>query len=88
LVFGVLGVLWAATWFLYYRDTPEEHAGVNEAERQLIGIRKRSSAKVPWREILRQWKFVDPGADVLLLQLQSERFIKIGFRRICTTRAA
>jgi MFS family permease len=23
LVFGVLGVMWAATWFLYYRDTPE-----------------------------------------------------------------
>src|SRR5579863_2688290 len=46
LAFGVLGVLWAATWFLYYRDTPEEHRGVNDAERALIGIRKRSSAKV------------------------------------------
>src|SRR5580692_3762888 len=54
LVFGVLGVMWAATWFLYYRDTPEEHRSVNEAERQLIGIRKRSSAKVPWRQILAQ----------------------------------
>jgi len=53
LAFGVLGVMWAATWFLYYRDTPEEHRGVNDAERALIGIRKRSSAKVPWREILR-----------------------------------
>jgi MFS family permease len=34
LAFGVLGVMWASTWFLYYRDTPEEHRSVNEAERQ------------------------------------------------------
>jgi sugar phosphate permease len=53
LVFGVLGVIWAITWFSYYRDTPEEHRSVNDAERELIGIRKRPSGKVPWREILR-----------------------------------
>src|SRR5580692_5709981 len=53
LAFGGLGVIWAATWFLYYRDTPEEHRGVNDAERALIGMRKRLPAKVPWREILR-----------------------------------
>src|ERR1700726_1076196 len=29
LVFGVLGVLWSAVWFFYYRDTPEEHRSVN-----------------------------------------------------------
>src|SRR5690349_2121674 len=23
--FGVLGLIWAATWFWYYRDTPDEH---------------------------------------------------------------
>jgi MFS family permease len=51
-IFGLLGAVWAAAWFLYYRDSPEEHRGVNEAERALIGIRKRSVAKVPWREIL------------------------------------
>src|SRR5215472_10502778 len=35
--FGVLGVVWAIAWFTYYRDTPEEHPGVNQAERELIG---------------------------------------------------
>ena len=52
--FGVLGVVWSAVWFFYYRDTPEEHAGTNDAERELIagGIKRKSKGKVPWRQIL------------------------------------
>ena len=50
--FGVLGVIWSVAWFVYYRDTPEEHASVNQAERDLIGGgRKRSNAAVPWKKI-------------------------------------
>ena len=51
-VFGLLGVTWAAGWFLYYRDTPEEHLGVNAAERELIGSGRKRSDHVPWRQIL------------------------------------
>lgn len=56
-VFGLLGVFWAALWFWYYRDTPEEHSAVNEAELQLIRgaggpTRKRDTKDVPWRAIL------------------------------------
>jgi len=51
-IFGVAGIVWSAVWFLYYRDTPEEHASTNEAERELIGGgRNRSNAKVPWGRI-------------------------------------
>ena len=52
--FGVLGVIWSAVWFFYYRDTPEEHAGVNAAERELIagGIKRKGLGKVPWSQIL------------------------------------
>jgi sugar phosphate permease len=52
--FGVLGVVWAVCWFIYYRDTPEEHAGVNPAERELIGggIKRKGTGPVPWRQIL------------------------------------
>jgi MFS transporter, ACS family, glucarate transporter len=52
--FGVLGVIWSAVWFYYYRDTPEEHSGVNEAERELIagGIKRKGTGSVPWRQIL------------------------------------
>ena len=56
-VFGILGLLWTAVWFFWYRDTPAEHSGVNAAERQLIessigGRRPARTTHVPWRRIL------------------------------------
>ncbi|MGH9674645.1 MAG: MFS transporter [Bryobacteraceae bacterium] len=58
LVFGLLGLIWAAVWYFYYRDTPEEHRSVNDAERELIhgglgGKRRRPGGAVPWGLILR-----------------------------------
>ncbi len=54
--FGVLGLLWAAAWFFFYRDSPEEHHLVNDAERELIhagaGPRKPVGTPVPWKQIL------------------------------------
>jgi MFS family permease len=57
LVFGVLGLIWAAAWYWYYRDTPAEHSSVNAAERSLIetslgGARSATTRSVPWRRIL------------------------------------
>lgn len=57
LVFGVIGLIWAAIWYWYYRDTPQEHASVNAAERNLIlasvgGAREAKTRSVPWRQIL------------------------------------
>ena len=56
-IFGGLGVVWAIVWFLYYRDTPDEHSRVNQAERTLIhsslgGRRTKMTRSVPWRRIL------------------------------------
>jgi sugar phosphate permease len=56
-VFGFIGLFWAAIWYWYYRDTPQEHASVNEAERNLIlnsvgGARAAKTRSVPWRQIL------------------------------------
>lgn len=56
-VFGALGIVWAAVWFLWYRDTPAEHSWVNQAERELIESKLgagRSSKRghVPWKSIL------------------------------------
>jgi sugar phosphate permease len=56
-LFGVLGLLWAAVWYWYYRDTPAEHGSVNNAERELIyssvgAARSRTTRSVPWRAIL------------------------------------
>jgi MFS transporter, ACS family, glucarate transporter len=55
--FGSLGLVWAVVWFLYYRDTPEEHPSVNLAEREMIhkalgGPRSRTTRSVPWARIL------------------------------------
>jgi sugar phosphate permease len=54
--FGMLGLLWAAVWFWYYRDSPAEHKRVNPAERELIQAGLGSGGKVrrsvPWRRIL------------------------------------
>ena len=56
-VFGTLGIAWAAAWFWYYRDTPDEHRGANDAERQIIhaalgGRRSARTCSVPWKRLL------------------------------------
>jgi MFS transporter, ACS family, glucarate transporter len=56
---GSLGLIWAAAWFWYYRDTPDEHPSVNSQERELIRSSlelargSKSMQSVPWKHILR-----------------------------------
>lgn len=56
-IFAVLGIVWAAIWYWFYRDSPNEHRSVNAAERELIanalGNSTTRSKIVPWRRILR-----------------------------------
>jgi sugar phosphate permease len=55
MIFGVLGLLWSAVWYWYYRDTPAEHASVNSAELEILTSslgRRPSPRAVPWRKIL------------------------------------
>lgn len=52
LVLGAIGFVWAAAWFAWFRDTPEEHPRVSLAERQLIaGGRgaRATTAEMPLR---------------------------------------
>jgi sugar phosphate permease len=56
--FGGVGLLWSAVWFYYYRDTPEQHHGVNAAELEKIhsatgGPGKPVGSAVPWGRILK-----------------------------------
>jgi len=55
--FGIMGIVWAIAWLIYYRDTPDEHAATNTAERDLIrvatgGAQRRAGSPVPWGKIL------------------------------------
>jgi sugar phosphate permease len=56
-IFALLGLIWAAVWYWFYRDTPDEHRMVNQAERDLIASAlgssgARSGKSVPWKQIL------------------------------------
>jgi sugar phosphate permease len=54
-LFGAMGVTWAAIWYWYYRDTPAEHRSVNSAERDLIAVQLGAGKvrkAVPWKRIL------------------------------------
>ncbi|MDF7777640.1 MFS transporter [Sphingomonas sp. AOB5] len=57
-IFALVGLLWAAFWFWFYRDRPAEHDMVNDAERTMIaealGTVATSTQKVavPWGRLL------------------------------------
>jgi len=60
-MFGLLGAVWAAAWFAWYRDRPDDHPAVNREE--LAWIQQDGSNEVrgddagatgtPWRTLLR-----------------------------------
>ena len=63
--FGVLGLVWAAAWFAWYRDRPEDHPAVSAEElawiqqdthlrpRQEVRSGDGGKAKTPWAALLR-----------------------------------
>lgn len=56
LIFALFGILWGVVWFVFYRDKPDEHASVNQEERDLIRTalnrKPRENKAVPWKQIL------------------------------------
>jgi sugar phosphate permease len=55
IAFAAVGVAWAIFWFWFYRDSPREHASVNEVERVMIEEalgEGRVKASVPWGKLL------------------------------------
>ena len=54
-VFATVGIVWAAIWIWYYRDSPSEHGSVNDVERQKIVSALGETKKrqpIPWGLIL------------------------------------
>lgn len=56
IVFGSLGIVWAAAFAAWFRDRPEDHPGVNDAERRLILDGREPSHSehppIPWDRVL------------------------------------
>jgi len=55
-IFGLIGVLWAAAWYAWYRDRPEEHPAMTSDELAQIQDgtgAAESGAGTPWRVMLR-----------------------------------
>ena len=54
--FGIIGALWCAAWRRWFRDLPEEHPAVNEAELKLIRDDRNEreleqSHHIPWKTL-------------------------------------
>ena len=65
-VFGVLGILWAAFFYRWFRDAPAEHPAVNAAELALLPPHRDTAVAhggVPWRTI-----FSTPAVWLLSIQ--------------------
>lgn len=55
-LFAGLGVLWAAGWYFWYRDSPDQKASVNQAELRVIrdgGPPPARHGATPWGVLLR-----------------------------------
>ena len=53
-MFGVLGIIWAAAFFLWYRDNPLDNPKLNAAERDLLRGSQDASSRsaAPWRKLV------------------------------------
>jgi ACS family glucarate transporter-like MFS transporter len=50
-LFGLIGPVWAILFYLWFRDNPMDHRGLNQAERDLVSSSSRLAAghaDVPW----------------------------------------
>lgn len=56
---GLIGLVWCAVWYRWFRDTPEEHPAVNEAELKLIRAARAQRVEsshtrgVPWATLFK-----------------------------------
>jgi ACS family glucarate transporter-like MFS transporter len=54
-MFGLLGLIWSAVWYLWFRDSPAEKKGVSEAELQetMPSSEAHAHGSFPWRVAFR-----------------------------------
>src|SRR5262245_9087789 len=65
-VFGLLGIVWAAIFYWWFRDNPHDCPAVNEAERKLIGAPPTHDQGAAHQEGI-PWSIVVTSPNVWLL---------------------
>lgn len=65
-LFGSVAVLWITLFGRWYRDDPQQHGGVNAAEKKLLS----ELSDVPGRSHMVPWRRILTSRSVLLLALQ------------------
>ena len=53
-IFGLMGVVWAVLFALWYRDNPQDHPALNAAEKQLlleVSSQGEGHGNVPWAKL-------------------------------------
>lgn len=57
-LFGIIGALWSALWYRWFRDSPREMKGVTQAELdQTRGLPEKAHRILPWTIALRSKNF-------------------------------
>lgn len=64
LVSGIIGIVWAAIWYLFYRD-PQAHTSVNEAELALINEGREHRGSITIEKEERSFSWTDLKAVLL-----------------------
>jgi MFS family permease len=57
IIIGIVSIIWALAWGLYFRDDPTKHSAVTSAEIASLppyGSRKATDVKVPWSRLIRR----------------------------------
>jgi MFS transporter, ACS family, glucarate transporter len=55
-ILGLVGAVWAISWYFWYRDEPSEHPNISPDELEEIATRRRNMAfshKIHWKTIVR-----------------------------------
>jgi len=52
-IFGALGILWASTWYAWFRDTPAEQVWSAREPKVADGSPRTSAHSFPWRVVFR-----------------------------------
>jgi MFS transporter, ACS family, glucarate transporter len=66
-VFGILGMIWSAVWFAWFKDWPSQKAGITASELKEIGDDGAGThSGMPWRTALKNpafWRVAAIGAS-------------------------